>query len=350
VKGGYISVKSTFESNEYRTPFSHAEYPGTKKPKGKSSAKWMPLSEAFNVRNLEVPNGLVYLGKNLESVDRYYVEPSLIDPSLKVDFKSPDWEGDDMGYFPSYSEISPKCRGAYLTWVSEGRRNPEIGVGYIFIFFYGLERRVLHDECENEELQEIVEEVTALLKCYGSKSRSIKQYFANFLSFVAVQYGADFHSSSLGEGELYARYFTPLFLQQLGTTVKQGDPISKELALVWVKQHPDIRLPTPARRCPSEFHVLFLHHYQEIYGEGFLVKENKTRLDLSYRPSSAGIYQIHKKIDLPDPSQLSGPLKKLMKVVDVCVAELDPYSRFLGRKGDSESIVNWHAKLTHLGV
>ena len=49
-----------------------------------------------------------------------------------------------MTYWPSYSEISSAARTAYVDWLASGRR-PGAHIGYVFLFFYGIERRVLVD-------------------------------------------------------------------------------------------------------------------------------------------------------------------------------------------------------------
>jgi hypothetical protein len=50
-----------------------------------------------------------------------------------------------MGYWPLYSGIDPASRAAYLHWLTGGRKAPEAYIGYVFLFFYGIERRVLVD-------------------------------------------------------------------------------------------------------------------------------------------------------------------------------------------------------------
>ena len=50
-----------------------------------------------------------------------------------------------MGHWPSYNCLDKRARAAYLTWLIEGRRNESAYIGYVFLFFYGLERRLLVD-------------------------------------------------------------------------------------------------------------------------------------------------------------------------------------------------------------
>ena len=40
-----------------------------------------------------------------------------------------------MGYWPSYSSISPEARAAYLGWLSTGKSDPQADIGYVFLYF-----------------------------------------------------------------------------------------------------------------------------------------------------------------------------------------------------------------------
>ena len=98
-----------------------------------------------------------------------------------------------------------------------------------------------------------------------------------------------------------------------------------------------IRLRTPATRCAKEFQKLLRLKYAEKYGEGMVIKPNKSRLRIEYRPASSGFSHSAIAIevgDLPDVTALSAPLKKLQVLIDDCTDALDPYSRWLGRNAD----------------
>ena len=89
---------------------------------------------------------MIYVGRGLRACREFGgVEPALIDPKLPVDWDDPDVDGDLMSYWPSYSSIEPSSRAAYLEWLSTGRSDPNAYIGYVFLFFYGIERRLLQD-------------------------------------------------------------------------------------------------------------------------------------------------------------------------------------------------------------
>lgn len=94
-----------------------------------------------------------------------------------------------MRYLPSYSGIHPTSRAAFLEWLAGGRKDPKACINYVFIFFYGLERRVLADAKDSvaaqEDLPEIVTEVRRLLSIYGQNS-SFHGYASNLLDILQV--------------------------------------------------------------------------------------------------------------------------------------------------------------------
>jgi hypothetical protein len=77
-----------------------------------------------------------------------------------------------MGYWPSYSNIAPGCRAAYLQWLADGCHAADAYIGYVFLYFYGPERRLLVDAEKSAAAQRehdvLVTEVRRLLAIYGT--------------------------------------------------------------------------------------------------------------------------------------------------------------------------------------
>lgn len=69
-------------------------------------------------------------------ISKREIEPSLIATSLPVDFSTGIVE--KLPFYPIYKEMTPLQRGKYLTWLTN-IDNP-IEIGYVFLFYYGLER------------------------------------------------------------------------------------------------------------------------------------------------------------------------------------------------------------------
>ncbi|HUW46441.1 MAG TPA: TerB N-terminal domain-containing protein [Dehalococcoidia bacterium] len=80
-------------------------------------------------------------------------DPSTIYSTLPAVDPSPQEDVPKLSYFPSYSEMTPAQRGVYLRWLYDVTQ--EIDIGYVFVYFYGLERHLLYghfDEAFNEIL------------------------------------------------------------------------------------------------------------------------------------------------------------------------------------------------------
>ncbi len=146
-----------------------------------------------------------------------------------------------------------------------------------------------------------------------------------------------------------------LFKHRLATTVNDEEPISAELALAWIRFYPGYNLKKPARRCGYEFSQMFTRIYSKKYGDGIVVKPNKTRLRIEYHPASSSLRGISlPQQDLPDPSNLKGPVNKLIAIADECTAELEAYSRYLAKpdtsRTDIEAVLLLPDELSDLGT
>ena len=278
---------------------------------------------------------MVYVGENLPEQNGYYNDASLINPKLKIINAEPWQHGEEMGYWCSYSRIIPQCRGAYLKWLATGRSEPEANIGYVFLFFYGLERRLFHDGMKQgiseSERATIVDEVLRLLSIYGG-NRSFRGYATNLLAMEWVLFQS--HGDIPDYLNLADSYSSDPFQIQLARCVAAKRPLTASMILQWIHLHPDFGLRTPARRCAKEFKELFTRRYAEQFGEGIIVLPNKKSLSIAYHAASPSLRGL--KLDfseLPDPFMLTAPLKKVFAVVEACTDELDAYSRYLGRKG-----------------
>lgn len=69
-------------------------------------------------------------------------EPSLIFSNLPIIINGTVNPKEKIGYFPSYETLRPDQRFLYLKWLCD-IRNP-IDIGYVFIFYYGLERHLIY--------------------------------------------------------------------------------------------------------------------------------------------------------------------------------------------------------------
>lgn len=302
---------------------------------------WVPMGTSAQVAGFALPGG-VYVGRSMPAL-AYGTDPALIVDNAKVDRNRPDIAGETMGYWPSYSDISPQARAGYLSWLAAGRPGGAY-IGYVFLWFYGVERRLLVDAPASPaaaaEAPALVAEVERLLDLYRANG-SFRSYATDFLAAARLVAGAADTDAIVPPRER-SGWDLPIDAKLvLGDLVADGKPIPAEWALAWVVCHPEVRLRTPATRCVDEFARLFMHRYWRQHGDGIKVRPNKTRLQLQYRPASSSFGgTISLSVgDLPDVGRLSAPVtKQLLPIAEQAVDDLDSYSRHLGRGGDPDDL------------
>ncbi|MCU1685179.1 MAG: hypothetical protein JWQ81_5918 [Amycolatopsis sp.] len=285
---------------------------------------------------------MLYVGTSMADAAGSNTEPALIDPTLPVDLRTPDWQGESMSYWPSYADISPRARGAYLAWLTGGRANPNAYIGYVFLYFYGLERRVLtelpHLDNAAAECSTLVAEISRLLQIYQGNS-SFRGYAQALLDSAGILDPAlryDRAAPRVPEWSHELPMDLKIGLAQLAVAAR---PIPADWALSWYGHHPDTHLRTPAVRCADEFLELFTKRYRARFGDGMIIKPNKARLSTSYYAASRGFHGnvTLENTALPDVGKLTGPITKLRDLVEGVTSDLEAFSRYLGRNPDGAS-------------
>ncbi|MHB8078107.1 MAG: tellurite resistance TerB family protein [Candidatus Krumholzibacteriia bacterium] len=306
-------------------------------------AQWVPPGQTITIGSLTVPGGMIYVGTELQAIRNWGgPDPALIDPRLPADDVHPDRACSTMTYWPSYSDITPAGRGGYLAWLSGGRRDPDVGIGHVFLFFYGLERRLLHDGIAfvgGPERDAILIELERLLALYG-RSGSFRGYASRLLGIAHASLGLSNDVSAEPPADLLnaqAESTLPVRLA-LGKLALAGRPVSAGWALAWVLVSQDINLRTPATRCAAEFAELFRARYRKLYTDGLVIRPNKTPLRLTYTPASAsfgGEVSIPLSPEVPDVGTQRAAVGKLQGLAEECTEALESYSRWQGRNPDT---------------
>jgi tellurite resistance protein len=303
---------------------------------------WVAPGDNVSIMGNEIPGGMLYVGKHLQPAGGYCdVEPSLIIPKLKVNFNNPDIDGSQMDYWPSYSDITPSSRAAYINWLFSGRADPKYSIGYVFLFFYGLERRVFADTNKSEQAKNDIPaikiEVERLMNIYGYND-SFHRYATRFLEGVDILLNPHECYNNPPPAERTSWELPISLRMSIGQLMAEGKPIPVEWAYSWVMLHPDTRLRTPADRCQGEFRTLFIRRYEDKYGEGMILKSNKSRLKADIYTASRCVETVTiSSSDIPDIARLTAPVNKLRKVIEDCTDALDPLSRYLGRNPGQEN-------------
>jgi tellurite resistance protein len=311
-----------------------------------SKSGWVPSNETASVAGRNI-GGMVYVG-TAPLLNTYGYRDkcrAYIDPSLSVARSGADKAGEGMPYWPGYSDISPQCRATYLDWLASGRNDASYNPGYMFLYFYGLERRCFVDQSD-EEIAEIVDEVRRLQSLY-SDNHSVKRYLGEFLDFVML-FETDI--SAIEPSFERQGWDLPLTLKYaIGARIDKGENLTADWLLSWFICHPETNLRTPATRCRDEFVALFRMRFDRRFPDGLKVTKPRKSLSASYRAASSEFQgSANPTVDgkpVPDISGLRKPVEIAQELADEVMNDLDKLSRFLGRNPDGRGSVEAHALL-----
>jgi hypothetical protein len=106
---------------------------------------------------------LVAHSKILGDINLQVDEPSTILTKLRVT-KPNNYEGvPHPDYYPSYKGLNPEQRWIYLDWLKDVSK--KIYIGYVFIYYYGLERQLLFGNFNSA-----FDEIILLRNCHSDNS------------------------------------------------------------------------------------------------------------------------------------------------------------------------------------
>jgi uncharacterized tellurite resistance protein B-like protein len=306
---------------------------------------WLASGMSTMVGSISIPGGLIYVGGFLPKVGaRHENENCLINPKLSVG-RNGDPGGVTMGYWPSYSNITPEARRSYLEWLAGPRSDPNTYIGYVFLYFYGLERRLML-ETDAVDAAVVAGEVRRLVDVYGH-SNSFRRYAAELLAaYEVATHSPDAHwIPEVSE----SGYEVPTAIKvALGMRVKDGRPIEPELLLKYVLSHPETSVRTPARRAPKLLKELFTEEIDRLHPEGLKIGGGRFKaIATSYRACSGSFTTDVKAMGgaLPDITGRAEPITTARAIFDACSVKLDGYSRALGRSGEAAPSLAAVAKL-----
>ena len=308
---------------------------------------WVHAGETVSVGGRDL-GGMIYVGTppSLNTYGYRDVCRAYIDPSLPVSPYGSDRDGFNLPYWPGYSAIPPNCRGTYLDWLATGRSDPAYDPGYMFLYFYGLERRFFLDAPPKSEQAELLEEVRRLALLYP-ENRSVQRYLGEFIEVAEV---AVFGCENITPSHDNPGWELPFSLKMgLGAKIETGSPLNSDWILSWLVCHPEYGLRTPAKRCSEEFRALFRLRFGERYPDGYKVTKPRKSLDARYRAASGEFdVKLVTTLDgkpLPDVSNLRKPLDIAKDLAERAMDDLDKYSRYLGREPDGRGSLEAHALL-----
>lgn len=311
-------------------PILHAQRPRTALLPASTQAHFVEASETLNVAGRSIPRPLLYVS----AAEARDTDASTIVTGLPVGDAS---RALPLPYWPTYSGADPDQRARYLDWLAGGRSDRNIAVGYAFLFFYGLERRVLVEE-RDEELARA--EVLRLLKLHG-ESRSFRGYASDFLAFGPLRRVG--RIGEMPETELAERFERLLGESETALAAvvawyqTHGRALPAKYALHAVRTMEDAKRGAVVTRSAVELADLFAIRYRNEFGDGIVLQAAKRPLTVQYRPASGTLLQSGRPITatLADVLKRVGQFRKPVTIWNSCVDDLRKAN---SRRGDGKQL------------
>ena len=319
--------------NRINAPVSSVRPVTPKQILNSAKIEWSGPGESLNVGPYHLADPLTYWSESNSSAR----DSSCIDLTLPIGVHQRHLL-DSLGYQPTYAGLSPNCRANYLDWMSTGRVNPIADIGYAFLFFHGLEKRLLLTQ---RDLSPIVKEVVRLLESY-KYSGAFDGYLTRFLMYVMAREGIEtfkekwfsavFEASRLDKDQEVLSVGLAWFL-------KQNRPLPSSWALRIGRLDPRFPRSIVLQRSPEEFVTLFTNRYRERFGEGLLLKAASQLKVIRYSPANPTLIaddgsRTFPPILIPNPLGLPSQFASIIAIWSESIEALKPLSRVLARSGE----------------
>lgn len=285
--------------------------------------KWLG-KETLKIGNYSIKNAMTYISNSEHPIEY----PACILKKAKIGIEIDEEKG-ALGYWPSYKEITPDQRANYLAWMASGRTAELKDVGYIFIFFYGLENRLL---VEGRDKREILEEVKRLLELYGHMSGSLRGYLGNFLLYNSIEENLEeLNLQSIDAFKEWGHQEKINAVRLAWYYIKDKPVPAKEITNI-VKHHSDAKKSVVTKRIPEILEKLFTIKYNQKYPTGLTLKVAKREYQFSYH--AANRYLGTKPIKIPNVLGINSQFKYCINMWNESIEELKQLSAIVG-KGNS---------------
>lgn len=295
---------------------------------------WRGLRQPVDIGGRHLASPMTYVTEDNQR-GRPAEDPSQLDSSLKV---AATPAATELPYWPWYARMNAGQRAAYLDWMAAGREQLPPTDGYLFVFYYGLERRALVDK---KDLGPIVREVARLRFLHGehagqSRSWSFQHYSSAFLWFLVARHAESFSIKDIQTlAEHTASWRDDALRAALAWCVAKQQPCPTWLAQAVADALPQTPRSVVTKRVPEEFTTLFAKRYRERFGDGIVLKVSKRPATVTYTPASAALDPF--AVQIPDALGIPSQFKPLAEIFDACVADLRALSR-IANKGETEAL------------
>jgi uncharacterized tellurite resistance protein B-like protein len=294
---------------------------------GAFAPRWITFGERTQFDRWQLKGGGIYVG-NVPSYPRtpFSDEPALMDPTLPVDTRAPDLAGTNIGYYPSYARLKPNERGAYLAFLQSGRQLKAFGISYVFLYYYGLERRLLIDgqidPLARAEAPRLIGEIDRLLSVYGSASASFHHYATELRDFARGLYASD--DDAPPRVEIFPGAPPASLVLGIARRIGSAKPLPSAWARAWTSGLSSAPRFSQWRSVAKEICELFDLRYRAKYGDGLVIAAKPSHLKVPFRGAAFDRLSLRFETDLPDPNLLDEQFVPLLDLFKTVISDLEP--------------------------
>lgn len=251
----------------------------------------------------------------------------------------------EMGYWPWYSRIEPEHRYVYLDWLASGKQSLPPFEGLLFLYYYGLERRMLIDE---QDRAWVLREVVRLRKLdeprrASREGASFRSYSSGLLWFEVARAPELFDEQGFARVcALTEQWTSDTLPAALAWLARHNKPLSPENARRVAQFNPRAQRSVVLKRVGEQFDDLFAKRYEEQYGQGVQLRVAKRPRRHSYRPASGGLNEV--SCTIADPTAIPSQFEPLADLWNSCIDDLRRLSKVATKPTSGElTVETWEA-------
>lgn len=171
--------KNNIEPDSYSAPISNLS---------KKQNMQFINNDDIELYGYKITNPMIYISNYSD-----YQIPFMVSNNTKVEFGSTN-NNEKLNYWPSFTGLTSLQKGIFIKWLASGKKDPDIDIGYVFIYYYGLEYRALK---EQQNLEEILFELIRLAQIYHN--HSFQNYSLSLISYLIykIKYFSEEKKSSI---------------------------------------------------------------------------------------------------------------------------------------------------------
>lgn len=293
---------------------------------------WHGTGSVLNVGGFRLRDACVYASTG----GRLGLKPAS-DPSeilLNAEVRKPAGPVAEIGYWPWYSRIHPEHRFLYLDWLASGKTTLPAHEGLLFLYFYGIERRLLID---GQDKPWCLREIARLRQLDAHRvgsgaGGSFRMYSSGLLWFEVARTPDLFNDRAFRMVcDLTHSWNEPATNVALSWLVRHEKPLPVDLAFRIARMNPHAMRSVVTKRVGEQFDELFHKRYAERFGEGLRIKVSKRPCRHTYRPASAGLSEV--ACTIANPAGIPSQFKLIAEIWNSCVNDLRGFSKIATGSG-----------------